>query len=68
MLYNELMVPPPPSAVSTLYPAETFSLERWHENFNWPLLMLATLAYFPVSFAAGSDFPPAAAAALFDTF
>jgi hypothetical protein len=30
--------------------------------------MFATLAYFPVSFAVGSDFPPAAAAALFDTF
>jgi len=56
MLYNEFMVPPSPSAVSTLYPAETFSPERWHENFNWPLLMLATLAYFPVSFTVGSDF------------
>jgi hypothetical protein len=30
--------------------------------------MLATLAHFPVSFTVGSDFPPAAAAAFFDTF
>jgi hypothetical protein len=30
-------------------------------TFNFPLLMLAMLAYFPVSYVVASDFPAAAA-------
>jgi hypothetical protein len=39
-----LWCPLPPSRCSTLYPTETFLLERRHVTFNFPLLMFAMLA------------------------